>query len=131
MAATDGDHRLAAALAREAGELLVELRSRLSREGADRPTLRAEGDRRSHELLMSRLAEAAPGDAVLSEEGSDDRARLEAARVWIVDPLDGTREFGEPPRADWAVHVALTTGGTPIVGAVALPGLELVLQTGV
>ena len=70
---------------------------------------------------MERLAAAAPGDAVLSEEGKDDPARLSADRVWIVDPLDGTREFGEVPRDDWAVHVALSIGGTVAAGAVALP----------
>jgi 3'(2'), 5'-bisphosphate nucleotidase len=72
----------------------------------------------------------AAGDAVLSEEGRDDRARLDAERVWIVDPLDGTREFGEPPRADWAVHVALVgADGVPLAGAVALPGQRVVLST--
>ncbi|HEX7444230.1 MAG TPA: 3'(2'),5'-bisphosphate nucleotidase CysQ, partial [Acidimicrobiales bacterium] len=69
------------------------------------------------------------GDAVLSEEGRDDPARLTAARVWIVDPLDGTREFGEPPRTDWAVHVALVVAGRPVAGAVALPALGLTLGT--
>jgi 3'(2'), 5'-bisphosphate nucleotidase len=70
-----------------------------------------------------------PGDAVLSEEGADDRARLDAERVWIVDPLDGTREFGEPPRTDWAVHVALVIAGDPVAGAVALPARKVVLST--
>ena len=65
------------------------------------------GDRRAHDLLMLLLGEHRPGDAVLSEEGKDDKARLRSDRVWIVDPLDGTREFSEPPRDDWAVHVAL------------------------
>src|SRR3954470_22703799 len=118
------DHEVAAALADEAGRLLVDLRTR----GGD--DLKAEGDRRSNELLLARLAELRPGDAVLSEESVDDPARLEAKRVWIIDPLDGTREFGEPPRTDWAVHVALTTDGSPIAGAVALPALDVVLQTG-
>ena len=106
------DHALAATLAHEAGRLLVDLRARLVDDGADGRTLKDEGDRQAHELLMSRLAAARPDDAVLSEEsaGSHDVGgadRLGAERVWIVDPLDGTREFGEPPRADWAVHVAL------------------------
>src|SRR4051812_18182993 len=79
---------------------------------------------------MEGLAERlTAGDAVLSEEGKDDAARLEAARVWIVDPLDGTREFGEPPRSDWAVHVALVVASAPVAGAVALPALEMVLGT--
>ena len=69
--------------------------------------LRKAGDRRSHEFLTAALADRRPGDVVLSEEGADNPARLAAARVWIVDPLDGTREFGEPGRTDWAVHVAL------------------------
>lgn len=129
MPATDHDHRLAAELADEAGRLLIELRARLTSEGVEGDTLKAEGDRRSHELLMSRLAERAPDDAVLSEEGKDDAARLGAPRVWIIDPLDGTREFGEPPRADWAVHVALVQDGAPIAGAVALPAQRLVLAT--
>ena len=118
------DHEVAAALAEEAGRLLLELRA------GGGPDLKAEGDRQSNELLLSRLAELRPDDAILSEESVDNPVRLEAERVWIIDPLDGTREFGEPPRTDWAVHVALTTGGTPIAGAVALPGLDLVLQTG-
>ena len=78
---------------------------------------------------MARLAALRPGDAVLSEEGKDDAARLDAARTWIVDPLDGTREFSEVPRTDWAVHVALVEDHRPIAGAVALPALGLVLST--
>ena len=123
------DHRLAAALATEAGELLTELRARLHREDAPPSVLKAEGDRQAHELLIRRLGEERPDDAVLSEEGKDDLARLDADRVWIVDPLDGTREFGEVPRSDWAVHVALVTDQQPIAGAVALPGLALTLST--
>ena len=118
------DHEIAASLAEEAGALLLQLR-----EGGG-PDLKAEGDRRSNELLLARLAELRPDDAVLSEESVDDPSRLDAERVWIIDPLDGTREFGEPPRTDWAVHVALTVKGEPVAGAVALPGAGLVLQTG-
>lgn len=118
------DHAVAARLAEEAGELLLEIR----RVGSD--DLKGDGDRRSNELLLARLAELRPGDAVLSEESVDDPARLKADRVWIIDPVDGTREFSEPPRADWAVHVALTMGGQPVAGAVALPALGLVLHTG-
>ncbi len=126
---TPDDHRLAADLAGEAGRVLVGLRQRLGAEGASAAELKAEGDRRAHELLMRRLAEARPGDAVLSEEGSDDAARLDADRVWIVDPLDGTREFSELPRIDWAVHVALVVDHRPVVGAVALPAIDTVLST--
>jgi 3'(2'), 5'-bisphosphate nucleotidase len=132
--ATADDHALARTLAEEAGRLLLDLRARLVAEGASPEELRAEGDLRSHELLMARLADARPGDAVLSEEGRDgvgpsDLGRLDAARVWIVDPLDGTREFGEHPRADWAVHVALVEDGEPTAGAVALPAQRRVLAT--
>jgi 3'(2'), 5'-bisphosphate nucleotidase len=124
------DHQLAVGLAEEAGELLVDLRLELVSRGEPLSALKAEGDRRSHELLMHGLVERlAAGDAVLSEEGRDDAARLGAERVWIVDPLDGTREFGEPPRTDWAVHVALAIGGVPVAGAVALPALGLTVST--
>jgi 3'(2'), 5'-bisphosphate nucleotidase len=75
------------------------------------------------------LAAARPDDPVLSEEGKLDTARLDSSRVWIVDPLDGTREFGEPGRIDWAVHVALTVDGEPVAGAVALPACGLTLAT--
>ncbi|RMH80737.1 MAG: 3'(2'),5'-bisphosphate nucleotidase CysQ [Actinomyces sp.] len=126
---TPDDHRLAAELAAEAGRLLVRLRDRLVGEGAPPAVLKAEGDREAHELLMRRLAEERPDDAVLSEEGRDDEARLSAERVWIVDPLDGTREFSEPPRIDWAVHVALVVDHRPVAGAVALPAIETVLST--
>ena len=123
------DHRLAAQLAHRAGELLVELRERLVGEEAPAAVLRAEGDRRAHELLVSELAAARPADAVLSEEGADDASRLTAERVWVIDPLDGTREFSEPPRTDWAVHVALVVEERPVAGAVALPGLGVTLST--
>jgi 3'(2'), 5'-bisphosphate nucleotidase len=124
---TPADHIDAVNLAEEAGQLLLGLRTRIGAESPD--DVKAEGDRRSHELLVTRLAAHHPDDAVLSEEGSDDLHRLDAARVWIVDPLDGTREFGEPPRTDWAVHVALVIGGDPVVGAVALPAQGRVLST--
>jgi 3'(2'), 5'-bisphosphate nucleotidase len=130
---TPEDHQLAADLARQAGDALLELRDRLLAEGADGRTIKDEGDRVSHELLMAELAQRRPDDAVLSEEARGDEAtdlsRLDAERVWIIDPLDGTREFGEG-RSDWAVHVALVEGGVPTAGAVALPGLGLVLHTG-
>ncbi|MFL6140212.1 MAG: 3'(2'),5'-bisphosphate nucleotidase CysQ [Frankiaceae bacterium] len=122
------DHQLAAELASAAGDLLVALRAEL---GFDDPRmLRAEGDRRSHELLVELLARYRPGDAVLSEEGKDDPSRLDAERVWIVDPLDGTREYGEEGRTDWAVHVALWQDGELAAGAVALPAAGSVLATG-
>jgi 3'(2'), 5'-bisphosphate nucleotidase len=123
------DHRAAAAIATEAGRLLLELRAAVAAPGTDPAELRAAGDRASHELIMDRLAERFPADAVLSEEGADDARRLGAARVWIVDPLDGTREFGEPGRADWAVHVALVVAGDVVAAAVALPARDLTLVT--
>jgi 3'(2'), 5'-bisphosphate nucleotidase len=122
---TSDDHVLAAELAEEAGKHLLGLRA----EGGSADDLRKAGDRLSHEFLMAELAARRPGDAVLSEEGRDNPARLSASRVWIVDPLDGTREFGEPGRTDWAVHVALWERGSLTAGAVALPAQDQVLST--
>jgi 3'(2'), 5'-bisphosphate nucleotidase len=85
------------------------------------------GDRQAHLFLMDLLAREAPGDAVLSEEGRDDLRRLDVARVWIVDPVDGTREFSEAGRTDWAVHVALAIDGEAVAGAVALPARDVTL----
>jgi len=121
---------LARDLAEEAGRLLLDLRAR----GGDPDVLRKAGDRLSHEFLAAELASRRPADAVLSEEGIDDKARLTADRVWIVDPLDGTREFGDEGRTDWAVHVALWERGAESVGgltagAVALPAQGRVLST--
>ncbi|SON62175.1 3'-phosphoadenosine 5'-phosphate phosphatase [Mycobacterium simulans] len=96
---------------------------------ADARERKAAGDKRSHDFLMEALASERPGDAVLSEEGADDPARLRSERVWIVDPLDGTREFSELGRDDWAVHVALWQSGELIAGAVALPAQGITLAT--
>jgi 3'(2'), 5'-bisphosphate nucleotidase len=126
---TPDDHALAARLATEAGRLLVSMRARLAADGLSGKALGAEGDRRAHGLLVAGLAELRPDDAVLSEEGVADPERLTRRRVWIVDPLDGTREYGEVPRTDWAVHVALVVDGDPVAGAVALPGRGLTLAT--
>ncbi len=120
------DHELSAWLATVAGDLLLEVRE----QGLEGKALKDAGDQASHELLMRLLAEHRPDDAVLSEEGKDDKVRLSAARVWIVDPLDGTREFSEPPRDDWAVHVALWEDGELVAGAVAQPGLDQTFHTG-
>ena len=124
---TGDDHLLARDLAGQAGQRLLELRA----QGGDPDVLRKAGDRRSNELILARLAEARPGDAILSEESADSFDRLSADRVWIVDPLDGTREFGEPGRSDWAVHVALWESDTSdlTAGAVALPAQDTVLST--
>jgi len=121
------DHQLAAQLATEAGRLLLEVRAELADAGeAER---KAAGDRRSHEFLMAALAAQRPDDAVLSEEGADNPVRLAADRVWIVDPLDGTREFSELGRDDWAVHVALWQAGDLTAGAIALPARGITLAT--
>jgi len=123
---TTDDHALAAHIAERSGRALIELRAHLA-SGPPR-ALGAEGDRRSHDLILAALAEARPADAVLSEEAAADPARLGAERVWIVDPLDGTREYSEG-RSDFAVHVALVMGAEPVAGAVALPGEDVVLAT--
>lgn len=127
------DAELAAELATDAGRLLLDLRDEL---GFDDPhALRKAGDRRSNDLLLARLAESRPDDAVLSEESPDDRRRLAADRLWIIDPLDGTNEYGEPGRTDWAVHVALWERDASArfgltAAAVALPALDRTLSTG-
>src|SRR5690348_10851819 len=132
-AALHDDHAFAAWAATQAGELLTEVRG----QGLEGKELKDAGDRASHEFLMRLLAEHRPEDAVLSEEGPEtivNRDRLAARRVWIIDPLDGTREFSEPPRDDWAVHVALWQrtgeGGDLVAGAVAQPGLRTTFGTG-
>src|SRR5580693_2814331 len=122
---TADDHALAHDLAERAVRLLLDLRA----QGGDPAALKDAGDRSSHEFLMTELAKARPADAVLSEEGIDNKDRLTADRVWIVDPLDGTREFGEKGRSDWAVHVALWERGELTAGAVALPAQDKVLST--
>jgi 3'(2'), 5'-bisphosphate nucleotidase len=121
------DHELAATLATEAGKLLLDVRTELAE--ATAAERKAAGDKRSHDFLMEALATARPEDAVLSEEGADDPVRLRSERVWIVDPLDGTREFSELDRDDWAVHVALWQGGELIAGAVALPAQGITFAT--
>ncbi|MGH3725463.1 MAG: 3'(2'),5'-bisphosphate nucleotidase CysQ [Mycobacterium sp.] len=129
------DAALAAELAHDAGQLLLQVRTEL---GFDDPKgLGAAGDKRANALLLERLAAARPGDAVLSEEAVDDKVRLGAQRVWIIDPLDGTREFGLAGRDDWAVHVALwqagsegtSSDGSITDAAVALPAVGTVFRT--
>lgn len=118
------DAELAADLAADAGKLLLQVRAEI---GFDQPwTLGEAGDRQANSLLLRRLQAERPGDAVLSEEAHDDLARLKSDRVWIIDPLDGTREFSTPGRDDWAVHIALwrrSSNGQPEItdAAVALP----------
>jgi 3'(2'), 5'-bisphosphate nucleotidase len=115
------DHELASDLAIRAGHLLMALRAKMFDGGAHSWQVMDSGDMGSHEFLMKELTDARPNDAVLSEEGRDDRKRLTADRVWIVDPLDGTNEYGEEGRTDWAVHVALWEGNRLSAGAVSLP----------
>jgi len=146
------DHALAAELAEGAGAILLGVREELG--FADPRALKDTGDLRAHEYLMAELARRRPGDAILSEEGRDSVAgkraagaagadaggpptantdaavRLAADRVWIIDPLDGTREFSEEGRSDWAVHVALWENGRLAAGAVALPAQGKTLRTG-
>ncbi|RAV12004.1 3'(2'),5'-bisphosphate nucleotidase CysQ [Mycolicibacterium sp. GF69] len=121
------DHDLAAELATAAGKLLLDVRAELA--DATVAERKAAGDKRSHDFLMESLAAERPDDVVLSEEGADNPARLTAGRVWIVDPLDGTREFSELGRDDWAVHVALWEAGELVAGAVALPAQGITLAT--
>jgi 3'(2'), 5'-bisphosphate nucleotidase len=132
-AAEAADVAFAAELATGAGELLLKLRDELG--FADPKALKAAGDRRADDYLLGRLAAERPGDAVLSEEGKGESgrigtARLDADRVWIIDPLDGTREYSEAGRDDWAVHVALWQRGLGLTAsAVALPAQSVTLRT--
>lgn len=114
------DLELAAKIATEAGGILLRLRASGLFSGK---ALGKAGDKVANEFILAALRENRPDDAILSEEEKDSAARLSAQRVWIVDPLDGTREYGEG-RPDWAVHIALSIGGQPSLGAVALPGLN-------
>ena len=120
-----GDDDDAARYAAAAGDLLLVVRTRRAH-----PAVGDAGDALANRRLLELLRAEHPADSVLSEESVDDGARVGADRVWIVDPLDGTREFAEPGRADWAVHVALWVRGVGVrVGAVALPAQGRVLGT--
>jgi len=121
------DHTDAARYAQSAGEVLLALRDHESRPSW---ALGDEGDAVANRHLLELLHAEHPDDRILSEESADDRRRLDADRVWIIDPLDGTREYTEPGRVDWAVHVALWERGKGLTaGAVALPALGEVLST--
>ena len=119
------DHELAVWLAEQSGAELLKVRE----SGLEGKALKDAGDQASQAVLARLLAEHRPQDAVLSEEAADDTARTRARRVWIIDPLDGTREFSEPPRDDWAVHVALWADGDLVAGAVAQPSLGETFST--
>jgi 3'(2'), 5'-bisphosphate nucleotidase len=119
------DAELASRLAYAAGRLLLEVRASGLVDGK---SLGVTGDQTANQFLVHALRQQRPDDGLLSEEMKDDGARLGHRRVWIIDPVDGTREYGEE-RADWAVHIGLVEDGVPTVGAVALPGLDLVLRS--
>ncbi|HEY4331400.1 MAG TPA: inositol monophosphatase family protein [Ilumatobacteraceae bacterium] len=132
--ADETDAQLATRLAVEAGHLLVELRDTMFARGAPSWQVMDNGDLNAHHFLMKELTTHRDGDAVLSEEGADDARRLKSERVWIVDPLDGTNEYGERGRHDWAVHVALWQSGSSALGslpaaAVSLPAMDMVFAT--
>ncbi len=119
------DAALAAELANTAGKVLLDLQAKGEVEGKE---LGKKGDRLANAYLIERLRAERPGDGILSEESRDTLERLFKPRVWIIDPLDGTREYSEG-RSDWAVHVGLAVDGIAQLGAVALPALGLVLRS--
>jgi 3'(2'), 5'-bisphosphate nucleotidase len=119
------DAELAAHLALTAGRLLRQVRE----SGLlGLKALGKAGDATANQFMVHALREQRPDDGLLSEEEKDSPARLDKSRVWIIDPVDGTREYGEA-RADWAVHVGLAIDGVPVLGAVGLPGLDLVIRS--
>ncbi|WP_420638037.1 inositol monophosphatase family protein [Candidatus Poriferisocius sp.] len=124
------DHQLAHWLAQRAGEQLLELREEMENSRAGYLHRELAGDQLSHRFLTGALAQLRPDDMVLSEEGHDDRTRLEAERVWIVDPLDGSSDFADQWSDTWAVHVGLTVNGEPVAGAVAVPPWGRTFSTG-
>jgi 3'(2'), 5'-bisphosphate nucleotidase len=123
MGMTDAD--LAAHLAEVAGRLLQQVRASGLIDGK---ALGKAGDQTANQFLVHALRAQRPDDGLLSEESKDTAERLGKRRVWIIDPVDGTREYGEA-RPDWAVHVALAVDGVAVVGAVAQPDLDLVLRS--
>lgn len=125
------DSAFAAEIAQEAGRALLELRAGFGpiADEAHRRELKDAGDRLAQQILSDRLTAQRPEDAVLSEEATDSEDRLAADRVWIIDPLDGTNEFGEHGRQDWAVHIALWERDRLTAGAVSLPALGLTFAT--
>lgn len=122
---SETDQQLASRIATQAGVMLVELRDELAIEEIHYWDLKDEGDIAGHRYIMDALTQARPDDVILSEEAADNRRRLSAERVWIIDPIDGTNEFAEPPRYDWAIHIALWEKGKLTVGSVALPTLGI------
>lgn len=125
MTAALSDAELAAHLAQVTGRLLLQVRA--ANLFSDKALGKA-GDATANQFLVHAIRAARPDDGLLSEEMKDDGARLAKSRVWIVDPVDGTREYGES-RSDWAVHVALAIDGVAVIGAVALPGADVVVRS--
>lgn len=122
---TSTDAELAGKLAQAAGEILLQVRSSGLVTGKN---LGKAGDETANQFLINAIREQRPDDGLLSEESKDTKERLSRSRVWIIDPVDGTREFGEG-RSDWAVHIALAIEGAAHIGAVALPGLGQILRS--
>ncbi len=122
---SETDQQLASRVATEAGVMLVDLRDELVAEGVHYWDLKDEGDVAGHRYIVSALTAARPDDVILSEEAADNRKRLSADRVWIIDPIDGTNEFAEHPRHDWAIHIALWESGELTAASVALPTLGI------
>jgi 3'(2'), 5'-bisphosphate nucleotidase len=127
--AGESDAALAVRLAVEAGRHLVEVREAMFADGMSYWDVMDTGDMVSHHFIGEQLREHRPSDPVLDEEGAEDPRRFESDRVWIIDPLDGTREYGERGRNDWAVHIALWGGDRFIAGAVSLPAVGMVFAT--
>lgn len=127
------DSELARYLAEETGRRLLMVRERLFRDGASSWFAKDIGDAAAQRFVDETLAEHRPDDAMLSEEAHDDQRRMDCDRVWIIDPLDGTQEYSEYERADWAVHIALwernASGGSLTAAAVSLPALGITLTT--
>ncbi len=122
------DAELAADLAEKVGQLLLARRAEMVAEHGSAKAIGVDGDGVANALICPTLRSLRPDDGLLSEEEKDSIARLAKSRVWIIDPIDGTREYGEC-RSDWAVHIALSIDGEPVIGAVALPDLGLILRS--
>lgn len=118
------DHELASHIAEKAGLELLKLREEAIASGISSWVLRDKGDIFAHNLIMEELGAYRPNDAVLSEEGVDDRSRTKATRVWIVDPLDGSQDYPYNGSEEWAVHIALVEDGQILAGAVACPSMK-------
>jgi 3'(2'), 5'-bisphosphate nucleotidase len=128
-ATSETDAELAVRLAVQTGRGLVDLRQRMAAEGAHTWQVMDGGDTAAQRFIADELTRLRPDDPVLSEEGLEDPRRFTMDRAWIIDPLDGTREYGEPGRTDWAVHIALWADGDFTAAAVSLPALGVVFST--